>query len=153
MSLSISLPGTVHASAVLVGERGVLIRGASGSGKSSLVLAMIDADPERNALIADDRVVLAAAHGRLLAEAAPGLEGLVELRGQGILHMPHVSPAVIDLVVDLAPDADCPRLPDEADARTILAGITLPRLLLPVGADGKSLRIRRMLFALEDENA
>lgn len=148
-----NLPGTVHASAVLIGERGVLIRGASGSGKSSLVWALIDAEPACNALIADDRVILSAAHGRLLATAAPGLAGLIELRGQGILQMTHVSPAVIDLVVDLAPDADCPRLPEAADGMATLAGITLPRLLLPVGADGKSLRIRRMLFALEIQNA
>ena len=49
---------TIHASAVLVEGRGVLLRGPSGSGKSSLALALLLADRERNRLIADDRVAL-----------------------------------------------------------------------------------------------
>jgi len=148
-----SLPDTVHASAALVGEKGVLIRGASGSGKSSLVLALIDDDPARNALVADDRVALAVANGRLLAAAAPGLKGLIEVRGQGILPRSHVSPVVIDLVVDLAPDSDCPRLPEPADTTAILAGIQIPRVLMPSGAGDKSLRIRHTLFAVRRGNA
>ena len=62
-----SEPSNVYASAVLVGERGVLIRGAAGSGKSSLALALIAADPAATRLVADDRAVLEAAGGRLLA--------------------------------------------------------------------------------------
>ena len=36
-------PKTVHASAVLIGARAVLIRGPSGSGKSQLALGLIEA--------------------------------------------------------------------------------------------------------------
>ena len=60
---------TVHATAVLVGADGVLIRGESGAGKSALALALI----ERGArLIADDRLMLSACHGRLVATRAAG---------------------------------------------------------------------------------
>src|SRR4051794_206683 len=103
---------TVHASAIVVGEKGVLIRGGSGSGKSSLVLAMLTRDLVPTRLIADDRVVLTAENGRLQASVPDKLAGLLEVRGLGLLRRPFVSPAQISLVVDLLPVAQCPRLPD-----------------------------------------
>jgi len=63
------MPSTIHASAVLVGARAVLIRGPSGSGKSRLAFDLISAagGPMRFArLVADDRAELEAAGGRLL---------------------------------------------------------------------------------------
>ncbi|RUY09959.1 HPr kinase/phosphorylase, partial [Mesorhizobium sp. M7A.F.Ca.US.005.03.2.1] len=35
-------PENIHATMVLIGERGILITGASGSGKTGLALALID---------------------------------------------------------------------------------------------------------------
>ena len=58
-----SVPATAHASAVVVGGHGVLIRGASGSGKSSLVLGLIDAQSPPAMLVADDRVRLSVRDG------------------------------------------------------------------------------------------
>ncbi len=145
--------GTVHASVALVGERGVLVRGDSGSGKTSIVLALIDADPAGNALVADDRAVLAAANGRLLASAPAELAGLIEIRGQGIVRAPHASPVVIDLVVDLMPAADCPRMPEADYSRTTIAGIALPRLALPIDCRDGALRIRHALAMAAAENA
>ncbi len=120
-----SAGATIHASAVLIGEHGVLIRGASGSGKSALLLALIMADAGGNALTADDRVVLAAHDGRLVASVPAELAGLIEVRGQGILKRPHVSPVVIDLVVDLVAGADAPRMP-EPDAAIEIAELCSP---------------------------
>jgi serine kinase of HPr protein (carbohydrate metabolism regulator) len=139
-------PQTIHASAVLMGTNGVLIRGASGSGKSALLLALIALDPVLNVLAADDRVALAAHHGRLVAGAPESLAGLIEVRGQGILTRPYVSPVVIDLVVDLLPLAECPRMP-EPDERAEIAGLSLPRLALPAGTGDGPLRI---LTALQE---
>ena len=64
---------TIHASAVLVGARAVLIRGPAGSGKSSLAFALIRAG-ETGALpfarlVGDDRVHVEAAHGRAAGAA------------------------------------------------------------------------------------
>ena len=39
----VPLPSTIHASAVVIGETGVLIRGASGAGKSTLARSLIAA--------------------------------------------------------------------------------------------------------------
>ncbi len=135
-------PGaTDHAGVVLVGERGVLIRGASGSGKSSLLLSLIDSDPERNSLVADDRVTITAVNGRVVATAPSEIAGLLEIRGQGIVCRPHVSPVVVDMVVDLAAAETCPRMPEPRHERVDVAGISLPRLMLPTGCADGTLRV------------
>ena len=140
-----SEPSNVHAGAVLVGERGVLIRGAAGSGKSSLALALIAADPAATRLVADDRAVLEAAGGRLLASVPEALAGLIEIRGQGIFRVPHVSPVVVRLVVDLLAPASCPRLPAAEEETTEIAGVGLARLMLPIGSADAALRVRAAL--------
>lgn len=129
---------TIHASAVLTGARAVLIRGPSGSGKSSLAHALIRAG-ESGALpfarlIGDDRVHLEAAHGRLLVRPADALKGLIEIRGVGIRRLPYESVALVGLVVDLMA-ADAARLPAHESAATDIGGITLPRLAVAPGAD------------------
>jgi serine kinase of HPr protein (carbohydrate metabolism regulator) len=136
-----SLPDTVHGSAVRLGPHGILIRGASGSGKSTLVLHLLAGDAAAQ-LIADDRVILSVAGGRLLASAPEPLAGLLEVRGQGLIRRPFVSPASIDLVVDLRPPAECPRLPAPEEERTVILGLALPRLILPAGLADGALRVR-----------
>lgn len=132
---------TVHASAVQVEGRGVLIRGASGSGKSSLALALLFGSPPA-ALIADDRVVLAVASGRLIASAPAELAGLIEVRGFGIVRRPCVASAAIDLVAELLPAAECPRLPGESEAFAEVAGVALRRIYIAVGAPDAAARVR-----------
>jgi HPr kinase/phosphorylase len=131
---------TLHASAVLVGAHAVLIRGPSGSGKSRLALDLIEAGRTgalRFArLVADDRVYLDVAGGRLLARPAEALAGLIELRGVGLLRMAHEPSAVVGLVVDLAA-ADASRLPDIEHRKAEVGGMLLPRL--PVAADSAAL--------------
>jgi len=129
------MAATVHASAVLVGARAVLIRGPSGAGKSRLALDLIEAARAGRVtfarLIGDDRVHLESAGGRLLARPASALAGLIELRGVGIQKLGYEASAVVGLVVDLdAPDAE--RLPERQTAE--IEGITLPRLAVAPGA-------------------
>ena len=127
---------TVHASAVLVGARAVLIRGPAGAGKSRLALALLQAADTgllRFArLIGDDRVHLEARHGRLLVRPAAALAGLIEIRGLGIRTLAHEPIAVVGLVVDLAA-ADAERLPSTAAIE--VSGILLPWLALAAGTD------------------
>jgi serine kinase of HPr protein (carbohydrate metabolism regulator) len=109
----------IHASCVVLGplghtfgapeESGVLILGPSGSGKSDLALRLI----ERGALlVADDRVDLYADGGRLWARAPTNLAGLMEVRGVGIVAMPHRPEATIAIAISLVPSQDVPRKPE-----------------------------------------
>lgn len=128
---------SIHASAVLVGARALLVRGPSGSGKSRLVLDLIDRFGAGGSsfarLVTDDRAELEAAHGRLLVRPAGPLAGLVEIRGLGIRQVAHEPLAVVGLVVDLgAPDAA--RMPEDAALLTVIAGVTLPRQPVAAGA-------------------
>jgi HPr kinase/phosphorylase len=125
---------TIHASAVLVGARAVLIRGTSGSGKSALAYALIRAAESGFAkLVGDDRVHVEAANGRVLVRAAGTLKGLIEIRGLGIRRLPFEPAAVVGLVVDLGA-ADAVRLPPPGTV-TEVAGIALPRLAVAPGMD------------------
>lgn len=120
-----------HATAVVVGERGILILGPSGSGKSRLALALLGHARGHGLfarLVADDQVYLAAAGGRLLAAAPAPIAGLVEVRGAGPVPLMHQPRAVIDLAVSLVPAAEAPRVPEPG--RMALAGVDVPHLAL-----------------------
>jgi HPr kinase/phosphorylase len=129
---------TVHASAVTVGPRAILIRGPAGAGKSRLLLALIEAADLQlipyARLVADDRVLLEACHGRLLVRPPAALAGLIEVRGLGIRRLPHEPVAVVSMVVDLAA-ADAQRLPALEECQTVIEGVALPRLAIAAGAD------------------
>ncbi len=124
-------PATIHASAVLAGARALLIRGPSGSGKSRLALALLQAAGTPALpfarLIADDRVFVEASHGRLIVRPAEKLRGLIELRGLGIRRLPYEPAAIAGLVVDLAA-AEAKRLPAPEERETVIAGVRLARL-------------------------
>ncbi|HEV2000219.1 MAG TPA: HPr kinase/phosphatase C-terminal domain-containing protein [Xanthobacteraceae bacterium] len=129
---------TVHATAVLVGNRAALIRGPAGSGKTRLALALIDAAHTGALpfarLVADDRVRLSVAHGRLIAAAPDTIRGLAEVRGLGIRTLPYEARAVVGLVVDLAA-ADAARVAAEAGREIVILGVTLPRLAVAAGRE------------------
>jgi HPr kinase/phosphorylase len=133
---------TIHASAVLVGARAVLIRGAAGSGKSSLAFALIRAGQTGairfTRLVGDDRVRLEATHGCLLLRPAEALTGLIEVRGLGVRRVPFELVAAVGLVVDLGA-ADAERLPTADSAVVEVLGVTLPRLAVAPAADPVSL--------------
>ncbi len=129
-------PASVHASAVRVGEQAILIRGASGTGKSRLTLDLILAGRSgviaETLLIGDDRVRLDTRDGRLIALAVPELEGMIEIRGLGIRRCAFVPEAAVALVVDLAaPDAA--RLPPPERLKTLISGVELPRIPVAAG--------------------
>ena len=96
---------SIHASAVLVGDRAVLIRGPSGSGKSRLAFDLVlagRADLIAGAmLVGDDRVHVWPRMGELMVRPAPALAGLIEIRGLGIRRCDFAPEAPIGLVVDL----------------------------------------------------
>jgi len=127
---------SVHASAVLVGDRAVLIRGPSGAGKSRLAFDLILAGRAGQVptaiLVGDDRVHLDTVGGQLVVRLAPGLAGLIEIRGFGIRRCDFIGEAVVALVVDLDA-ADAERLPPPEALQTRVNGVLIPRIPVTAG--------------------
>jgi len=132
-----SVPGaSVHASAVKVGDRAVLIRGPSGSGKSRLAFDLIVCGRSGQVppaiLVGDDRVHLATVGEQLLVYPTPVLAGLIEVRGLGIRRCDFVEQAIVGLIVDLAA-TDTARLPNSEALQTGILGVIIPRIPVASG--------------------
>jgi hypothetical protein len=127
---------SVHASAVLVGNRAVLIRGPSGAGKSrlafDLILAGRSGQLPKAVLVGDDRVHLDTAGGEIAVRPARELAGLIEIRGLGIRRCEFAGAAIVGLVVDLGA-ADAERLPPPETLITRIFGVEIPRIPVPAG--------------------
>lgn len=93
-----ALSEQLHASAIEVDGRGVLLLGDAGSGKSDLALRLIDRGAR---LVADDRVDLAREDGRMVMSAPDRLAGLIEVRGLGIFRIDRVARSPLWLAVRL----------------------------------------------------
>jgi HPr kinase/phosphorylase len=128
---------TIHASAVLIGPKAALIRGPAGSGKSQLVWALLSTLPFAR-LVADDRAYVEACAGRLLVRPAPALAGMLEIRGLGIKRVAYEGVAAVGLVVDLAAE-DAARHPAEGAEKTVISGVSLPRLAVAAGIPAQAL--------------
>lgn len=144
-------PVRIHASTVAIGEAGILIRGASGSGKSVMALALIAGAQQAGRfarLVADDRSELSAHGGRLLARPVAPLEGLIERRGLGLTPEPHLPCVVVRLIVDLS-ETEPARMPEPEDLVDQLAGIDLPRLTVMGRAGEEKLVLTALRLFLE----
>lgn len=115
---------TLHASCIAIEGRAVLIEGRSGSGKSDLALRLIDRGAQ---LVSDDYTVLVRERDRLLAQPPATIAGRIEVRGIGIVDMPHAERVPVALIVSLAEDVD--RLPEERSNR-VIAGIPIPSIAI-----------------------
>lgn len=98
---------TIHASCAALGDDAVMLTGAPGSGKTDLLLRLIDAGFD---LVSDDRTILE--NG--MASAPASIAGLIEIRGVGIMRIPHrTTPVHVRLHVALTPTPKSARLPEE----------------------------------------
>jgi len=127
-----------HANALLLGEKGILLCGVSGSGKSALSCRLIEWARLRGnfaRLIGDDRVALTNCNGRLIARPHPAIAGAIELRGLGLAPAPFEPAGVIRVVVDLAaPGGERPpRYPLPNADLTQICGLSLPRCVVEAG--------------------
>lgn len=126
----------IHADAVVIGETGLLIRGASGAGKSRLALTLTLLAESMGffaRLVGDDRILVAPFGGRVVASGHPAIRGAIECRGSGILETRFLESVVLGLVVDLVPTTDAllPRCPEPGERDVELVGVTLPVMRLP----------------------
>jgi HPr kinase/phosphorylase len=120
---------TVHATALVVDENGILVRGTSGAGKTTLALALIArarAEGRFARLVADDRVSLQLRHGRIVMRTPAAIAGLVEIRGAGIAKISVVDSCLLRLIVDL--DASAARYPTQESHVIVFDTIPVRRL-------------------------
>lgn len=125
--------GTInhHGTVIAIDGRGILIEGASGSGKSALALTLLrDAgfDGRQARLVADDQIYLRVDRNRLVASAPPAIAGMIEMRGTGLLQMDYLEESRLDLAVRMSLDeGSSARMPDP-DAIRRIEGCDLPQL-------------------------
>lgn len=113
-------PLCLHASCVALEGRGLLICGASGSGKSALALQLMAYGAR---LVSDDRTLVSREGGTLTARAPDPIRGLIEARGMGLISAEAAGSAELAACVDLD-QLETDRLP-HLHERGIL-GIPLP---------------------------
>lgn len=102
----------IHASCVSYLNKGVLIRGKSGLGKSDLCLRLIMDKGCR--LVGDDRVDIYTKSGALKARSVATISNMLEVRGVGLVKFDAQKSATVKLVVELVKDSSqIERLPDD----------------------------------------
>jgi len=136
----------LHATTVAIGERAVLLRGPSGSGKSDLALRLIDAGAR---LVADDRSELQRDGEAILVRAPATIAGLIEARGIGILRVATLPVARLALLVDLVAPEAVERLP-EPRSEPIL-GLSIPLVAVAPFEASAAAKIRLALAAVEED--
>ncbi|MEP3278384.1 MAG: HPr kinase/phosphatase C-terminal domain-containing protein [Stappiaceae bacterium] len=135
---------TIHASAIVYGRRGVLIRGKSGAGKSTLAGMLISSARREGkfaAFVSDDRVLLDVADSRLIASAPESIVGHAEIYGLGIIKVAHEPSVVLHCVIDIVKDDDVQRMPEESSLHCSIQGVVLPRQPVSFENTGAMLRL------------
>ncbi len=118
----------IHASCAARDSAGVLLTGPPGSGKSDLLLRLLD---RGFMLVADDRVEV----NDGMASPPAALAGLLEVRGLGLLHLPHLPLARLALAIELGRPGE--RLPSPARH----PGLGLPVIALDAFAPSAAQRV------------
>lgn len=138
-----SAPLLMHATAVSICGRAVLLRGPSGAGKSDLGLRLIDAGAR---LVADDQSELVRRGDTIVVRAPATIAGLIEVRGIGILRLEAAAEAPLALIADLvAPDA-LERLPEQR-SETLLS-LSVPVIALAPFEASAAAKVRLALSAI-----
>ncbi len=136
-----------HGVLLSMNGKGVLIRGESGIGKSEVALELIRRGHQ---LVADDRVDCYQIHNSIVGRAPRILEGMLEIRGVGIIDVARMyganttlKRANVDVVVELTPwdtNANYDRVGIEQTKYENILDVEVPKIILPV-REGRSMGI------------
>ncbi len=138
---------TIHGVLISVYGKGVLIMGESGMGKSEIALELIR---KGHILVADDRVDVSRVHNTLIGRAPELLEGMLEIRGIGIIDVAKMfggssllNEDQIELVIQLEKfdeNTEYARVGNEEQKFMDILDIEVPMIVLPV-KEGRNMAI------------
>ncbi len=134
--------GKIHSTVIALEDQGVMFTGPSGSGKSDLALRFLD---EGASLVSDDYADVVNENGQLMARPPETIAGMMEVRGMGVVKVPHVPEISLSLRCDLMPASEIERLP-EGPLTVQMEGIWVPRICLDASSASAVARVR---FALK----
>ena len=133
----------LHTTAIAIDGRAVLLRGASGSGKSDLALRLIDAGAR---LVADDQCELHRRGEEIIVRAPATIAGLLEVRGIGLVRFNALAEAPVAAIVDLVAPEGVERLP--ARQSEAILGLALPRIAVAPFEASAAAKLRLALRAV-----
>lgn len=138
---------SLHGVLMSVFGKGVLITGESGMGKSEIALELIR---RGHILVADDRVDVSKVHNTITGLSPELLEGMLEIRGIGIIDVAKMfgassllAKARVDVVIKLEKyndKMDYARVGIEDDQFTNILEIDIPTIVLPV-KEGRTMAV------------
>ena len=117
----------IHATLVKIMDKGVLLIGKSGIGKSDVALRLI---MDKNALlVADDRVNIKVCNDILIGSSPDEIRGKLEVRNIGIVETEYAENTKIDLCVELVNDrSKLERMP--LTKYEEILGVSIPKIEL-----------------------
>lgn len=135
----------VHGTLLSIYGRGIMVTGESGIGKSETALELIK---KGHILVADDAVVLRRIQNRLIGQAPAVLEGMIEIRGIGIVDVNRMFGASsfvrnikLDHIVHLEDwnkNTNYKRIPLGEEQKKEILGIEVSTITIPV-REGRSM--------------
>ncbi|NQV22655.1 MAG: serine/threonine protein kinase [Rhodospirillales bacterium] len=138
--------GLLHGTCIEVDGAGVILRGPSGSGKSDLALRLMD---EGARLVADDQIQTNVQSHRLLAAAPDTIDGLIEVRGIGVISVPSMASVEVELVIDLLPPESVQRMPEPSYVE--IEGIQLPLFFMTPFEQSATAKLRLAVRAVRHD--
>lgn len=99
-----------HASCVEFKEKGIIILGNSGAGKSDLTIRLLDAGGK---LVSDDYVEVFNEKNKLIAKTAPNIGGMIEVRGVGLMKVDFKPKTQLVLALELVSREVIERMPED----------------------------------------
>jgi HPr kinase/phosphorylase len=139
----------LHATCISLNGTGVLIRGGSGSGKSSLALQLLETagtgltgEVIKVDLVSDDQTELVVQNGKVYASPPHAIAGLLEIRGQMITRLDFVRDVHVVLVVDLKSANRIERLPEASDMVAEILGVPLACVAIDAEHPSAAARLR-----------
>ncbi|MBL4615858.1 MAG: HPr kinase/phosphatase C-terminal domain-containing protein [Magnetovibrio sp.] len=136
----------IHATCVVIKGMGILLRGQPGCGKSDLALRLID---EGAGLVADDYTELSIKNDHLCACAPLAIQGLLEVRGVGIVRIGCIPRVPVVAIFDLVTLAQIERLPEPQ--KECFEGVDIARYCLH-GFDASATTKVRLALKAQAEN-